>query len=414
MTQTNVFLSSRMKLGIDHLAMANLIGLGKDGADVYKMWECSPASASALRHSQIDNIMAMVEIAKIQAPLPAPRVGDFTFIDLFAGIGGMRLGFQSQQGRCVFTSEWDKFAQKTYLMNYGEIAHGDIRDICSRQVPDHDILLAGFPCQAFSQAGLKKGFYDTRGTLFFEVQRILVEKRPKAFLLENVKQLKGHDKGRTLKTIIDTLKGEVPTLPEDVILSDEVKKTLAIPLNYDVHMKVLSSRDFGLPQHRERIFIVGFDKDQTSVEARSSFLFPKPTAKKTRISDILVPMEEGELAKLRLSDKLWAGHQLRREKHAAKGNGFGCNVFTPEQAYTVTLSARYYKDGAEILIDQSHLGKNPRKLSPREAAYLQGFPKQFIVDAVSSAQFYKQCGNAVSVNVIKEIARNMKTVIQSK
>jgi DNA (cytosine-5)-methyltransferase 1 len=324
----------------------------------------------------------------------------------------MRLGFQYENGKCVFTSEWDKFAQRTYLVNYGEIAHGDIRLIDTKMIPNHDILLAGFPCQSFSQAGLKKGFSDTRGTLFFEIQRILVDKKPKAFLLENVKQLKGHDKGRTLATIISILRGESTNLPGEIELSDAVKKTLSIPLNYEVHMQVLSSRDFGLPQHRERVFIVGFDKNQVSKKSRLCFEFPKPSGVETRVGQILKEHSEDELDVLTLSDRLWNGHKLRRKKHAAKGNGFGCNVVTADDNYTMTMSARYYKDGAEILVDQSGIGRNPRKLSPREAAFLQGFPSRFDVSAVSPSQMYKQCGNAVSVNVIKAIAKNMVGVLK--
>lgn len=412
MTPENIFKDVRLELGIDLLSMANLLNLGKNGEHDLALWEEDETLASQLRRRQAGELIDHVAKIKRDAPLKGALEGKFTFIDLFAGIGGMRLGFQSQGGVCVFTSEWDKFAQKTYLANYGEVAHGDIRSIKAKDIPEHDVLLAGFPCQAFSQAGLQKGFYDTRGTLFFEVQRVLVEKRPKAFLLENVKQLKGHDKGRTLNTILSILQGEAPSLPDDIVLSDETKSALSVPLNYDVRMKVLSSRDYGLPQHRERVFIVGFDKDQVSEASREKFKFPQPSGIKTALSDILEDITDAERAKLTLSDKLWQGHQLRRKKHAQKGNGFGCNVFQPDAPYTVTISARYYKDGAEILIDQSHLNMNPRKLSTREALSLQGFSSAFVSSAVSDVQMYKQSGNAVSVNVIQAIASEMMKVLE--
>ncbi|MGC7892788.1 DNA cytosine methyltransferase [Vibrio anguillarum] len=320
----------------------------------------------------------------------------FKFIDLFAGIGGIRLPFQQLGGECVFTSEWDKFAQKTYLANYGEMPNGDITQIKAADIKDHDILLGGFPCQAFSQAGLKQGFSDTRGTMFFEIQRILVEKRPKAFLLENVKQLKGHDKGRTLKTIVDILKGNhKQEIPTDIPMSEEARNALTKKLNYWVDFKVLRAADFGVPQNRERIFIVGFDKDYFGeVEFSEIFKWPTPPCIPTRVGDILQTRAEltAEEAKYNkdvytISDKLWAGHKKRKEGHKTKGNGFGYSLYNACSEYTNTISARYYKDGSEILIDQSEVGKNPRKLTPRECARLQGFPEDFIVDVVSLRLF---------------------------
>lgn len=248
---------------------------------------------------------------------------DFTFIDLFAGIGGIRYPFQKLNGHCVFTSEWDKFAQKTYLANYGEMPNGDITQISAKDIKDHDILLGGFPCQAFSQAGLKQGFSDTRGTMFFEIQRILTEKKPKAFLLENVKQLQGHDKGRTLKTITDILRGEYDQdIPEDVPMSEEARHALSEKLNYWVSYKVLRAADFGVPQNRERIFIVGFDKDYFSgVDFDSLFMWPEPPKTLTRVGDILEPQhvleeEKRVLGKDRytISDKLWEGHKKRSDE----------------------------------------------------------------------------------------------------
>lgn len=219
---------------------------------------------------------------------------DFTFIDLFAGIGGIRIPFQELGGKCVFTSEWDKYAQETYCANFGEMPDGDITKIEAKVIPDFDVLLGGFPCQPFSQAGLKKGFADTRGTLFFEIERIIREKRPKAFLLENVKQLRGHDKGKTLKVILEHL---------DV-------------LNYCVSTEVLRARDFGIPQNRERIYIVGLSKDWYPISEDYKFSFPAPTHEATRLGDIL---EENVDAKYTISDILWgASTQKRRTQEKRK------------------------------------------------------------------------------------------------
>ncbi|TOI57135.1 DNA (cytosine-5-)-methyltransferase, partial [Vibrio parahaemolyticus] len=260
----------------------------------------------------------------------------FKFIDLFAGIGGIRLPFQRLGGECVFTSEWDKFAQKTYLANYGEMPNGDITKIKAADIADHDILLGGFPCQAFSQAGLKQGFSDTRGTMFFEIQRILVEKRPRAFLLENVKQLRGHDKGRTLKTIVDILNGNHDQqIPEDIPMSEESRHALTEKLNYWVDFKVLRAADFGAPQNRERIFIVGFDKDYFSdVDFSEVFKWPTPPCTPTRVGDILqshaelrADEEKHNKDVYTISDRLWTGHQKRKEEHKTKGNGFGYTLY---------------------------------------------------------------------------------------
>ncbi|HBO21914.1 MAG TPA: DNA (cytosine-5-)-methyltransferase [Providencia sp.] len=302
-------------------------------------------------------------------------------IDLFAGIGGIRLGFDQAFGgvNCVFTSEIDKFAIQTYKANFGDDnIHGDITEISEFDVPEHDILLAGFPCQPFSQAGLKKGFSDTRGTLFFDIERILLERKPKAFLLENVKQLRGHDKGRTLQVILDHLKDA----------------------GYVVYHDVLKARDFGIPQNRERIFIVGF-LDQ-SVE----FKFPEPVGIETKVGSILEPKVDDLYT---ISDKLWEGHQRRKIQNKLNGKGFGYGLFNEESAYTNTISARYYKDGSEILIEQK--GKNPRKITPREAARLQGYPDTYEIP-VSNAQAYKQFGNSVCVPVIEAIAKEMRKAMK--
>nr|DAQ88131.1 MAG TPA: Cytosine specific methyltransferase [Caudoviricetes sp.] len=304
----------------------------------------------------------------------------FTQIDLFAGIGGIRLGFQKNGGKTIFSSEWDKFAQKTYRLNYGELPEGDITKIDPLSIPEHDILLAGFPCQPFSQAGLKKGFNDTRGTLFFNIAEILREKKPKAFMLENVKQLKGHDKGKTLEIILNTL--------------DELDYYVPEP-------QVLNAYDFGVPQNRERIIIVGFNKSYLP-ERFEEFIYPEGIKDYTiKVGDILskhVP------DKYTISDKLYKGHLERKKMHELKGNGFGFCLFDDESNYTSTISARYYKDGSEALIEQKN--KNPRMLTPRECARLQGFPEDFIIP-VSNAQAYKQFGNSVCVNVIDAVAKKM-------
>lgn len=299
-------------------------------------------------------------------------------VDLFAGIGGIRLGFENASNNkieCVFTSEWDKYSKETYQANYNnEKVFGDITKIDENEIPKHDILLAGFPCQPFSQAGLKKGFLDTRGTLFFDIERILAHRKPQSFLLENVKQLRGHDKGRTLETIIRHLK----------------------KIGYNnVQHKVLKARDFGLPQNRERIYIVGFLDDNIKFE------FPKPTYEPTRVGEIL---EKNVDEKYTISEKLWAGHQRRKRENKLKGKGFGYGMVSENSEYTNTLSARYYKDGSEVLIHQK--GKNPRKLTPRECARLQGFPESFKIP-VSDTQAYRQFGNSVPVKVIEKIAEQM-------
>ena len=342
---------------------------------------------------------------------------DFTFIDLFAGIGGMRLPFQELNGECRFSSEWDRFAIKTYRANFGELPKGDITKISSDQIPSHDVLLAGFPCQAFSQAGLKRGFSDTRGTMFFEIQRILAEKQPKAFLLENVKQLKGHDKGKTLKTILEILRGESkPNIPVDYPISDEVRKSMSKRLDYAVDFRVLKANNFGVPQKRERIYIVGFNrnyfKDSKFLEMKIQEMFVHLEEKKsiTRLGDVLENNTDVD-QKYTISNRLLAGHIRRRKEHKLKGNGFGYSLFNEESPFCNTISARYYKDGSEILIDQSEIDKNPRKLTPRECARIHGFPDDYIVSAVSDVQIYKQFGNSVSVPVVKEIASSMINII---
>ncbi|MDO4801726.1 MAG: DNA (cytosine-5-)-methyltransferase [Prevotellaceae bacterium] len=365
----------RLALGLTQKEFADALGMGKNGDRTIRRWENGETSPSSL---ELDAVLSFAENTPFPA-VPAEKAA-FKFIDLFAGIGGIRMPFQELSGCCVFSSEWDAHAQKTYRVNYGETPAGDITKIEAADIPDFDILLGGFPCQPFSQAGLHKGFADTRGTLFFEIERIITEKRPKAFLLENVKQLAGHDKGRTLKVILEHLHA----------------------INYHVDYRVLRAADYGVPQNRERIYIVGFDAEYFNISENYEFPYPAPSHIPTRLGDIL---ETDVDEKYTISDTLWAGHQRRKEEHKAKGNGFGFSLFNADSEYANTISARYYKDGSEILIDQGE-GKNPRKLTPREAARLQGFPENFIIP-VSDMQAYKQFGNSVAVPVIRAISKQL-------
>jgi len=327
-------------------------------------------------------------------PFPHKKNTSFTFIDLFAGIGGFRLAMQANGGKCVFSSEWNKFAQVTYAANFGETPFGDITQEETKQaIPSgFDVLCAGFPCQPFSIAGVSKknslgretGFKDkTQGTLFFDVADILNRYRPKAFFLENVKNLASHDKGNTFKVIRSTIE----------------------ELGYSLHYLVMDGKSF-VPQHRERIMMVGFNKDLFNGEEQ--FTFPKLKDPILSVKDIL---EERVPDKYTLSDKLWSYLQTYAEKHKAKGNGFGYGL-VDLNGITRTLSARYYKDGSEILIPQE--GKNPRRLTPRECARLMGYPDEFIIDRVSEVQAYKQFGNSVIVPLItsvsKELVKTLKTL----
>ncbi|MFK3957913.1 DNA (cytosine-5-)-methyltransferase [Pseudalkalibacillus hwajinpoensis] len=309
----------------------------------------------------------------------------YKFIDLFAGIGGIRLAFE-EYGECVFSSEWDNKAKETYKLNFGEEPEGDITQIDEKDIPDHDILLAGFPCQPFSLAGVSKknslgkqhGFLDeTQGTLFFDLARVIKEKQPQAFLLENVKNLRNHDKGKTFKMI---------------------KKVLEEELGYTVYDRVINAKGL-VPQNRERIYIVGFKKP-------IHFEFPVIPEKGPPLRTIL---DNNVIDKYTLSDKLWNYLQAYKEKHSKKGNGFGFGL-ADLNSNTRTLSARYHKDGSEILIPQGE-GKNPRRLTPRECARLQGFPETFKIE-VSDTAAYKQFGNSVAVPVVKEIAKNIIYAIE--
>ena len=316
-----------------------------------------------------------------------PENAGFTFIDLFAGIGGMRIAYEKAGGHCVYSNEWNKYSQQTYFANFGEQPDGDITKVNAETIPDHDILVAGFPCQPFSIAGVSKkqslgratGFEDkTQGTLFFDICRILKAKRPKAFMLENVKNLKSHDRGRTFKVITEALE----------------------ELDYEIFHAVLDGQNF-VPQHRERILIVGFDRKRYGRDLGFRFnitpVEPKPVMK-----DILETTVDD---KYTLTDKLWLYLQNYAAKHRAAGNGFGFGIADPN-GVARTLSARYYKDGSEILIEQYN--KNPRRLTPRECARLQGFPDDFIIP-VSDTQAYKQFGNSVVVPLMANVAQLVVT-----
>lgn len=357
-------------------------------------------------HHCEDYTMADVEIAVadplqsdlfsrfFNVPFPAPAHPRFTFIDLFAGIGGFRIAMQNNGGECVFSSEWNKYSQKTYLANFGEMPFGDItKELTKSFIPEtFDILCAGFPCQPFSIAGVSKkkslgrptGFEDkTQGTLFFDVAEIIKRHRPKAFFLENVKNLTSHDKGNTFRVITETLE----------------------ELDYSVHYRVMDGKAY-VPQHRERIMIVGFDRRR--YHGNEAFSFPKQEEPHNSIKDIL-QSEVDE--KYTLSDKLWSYLQNYAIRQKAKGNGFGFGLVDLD-GIARTLSARYYKDGSEILIPQE--GKNPRRLTPRECARLMGYKDSFIIDAVSDVQAYRQFGNSVVVPLITAVGEQIVKTLKIK
>jgi DNA (cytosine-5)-methyltransferase 1 len=344
---------------------------------------------------------------------PSPQASDFTFIDLFAGIGGMRTGFEAAGGKCIFTSEWNKYALQTYVRNFGydHPIVGDITKVNVKDIPSHDVLLAGFPCQPFSIAGVSKknslgrkhGFEcTTQGTLFFEIERILAWHRPAAFLLENVKNLKSHDKGLTFAVIMETLE----------------KK-----LGYRVRTKIIDGCAW-TPQHRERIFIVGFRNDVPfefdQVEIPTEGDHPKLDAVLHREDGSEEPEEpyttkQGLVnPKYNLTDHLWNYLQEYAARHKAKGNGFGYGLVGRDDIAR-TLSARYYKDGAEVLVNRG-TGKTPRRLTPRECARLMGFDRpdlpRFEIP-ISDTQAYKQFGNAVVTQAVEAVAKAMRPHILS-
>lgn len=358
---------------------------------------------SSLHMTQKDFVLSVLhqahENSSVQAKLPfdpqrvelsAVERMPFSFIDLFAGIGGFRIPLESAGGKCVFSSEIDKYSQKTYKAWFGEMPHGDITEINAADIPDHDILAAGFPCQPFSLAGVSKknslgrahGFNcEIQGTLFFNIASIIEVKRPPVVLLENVKNLKSHDKGRTWKVIQTTLEKD---------------------LGYKVFHKIIDAADY-VPQHRERVYIACFDKKVFGENA--PFEFPdKPEGSRPKLADILDPHPD---AKYTLTDHLWKYLQDYAERHRAKGNGFGFGLADP-QGITRTLSARYYKDGSEILVPQD--GKNPRRLTPKECLKLMGFPEHLPI-VVSDTQAYRQFGNAVVPKVAEAIVQQIVVLL---
>jgi len=323
-------------------------------------------------------------------PYPPPKKPRFTFIDLFAGIGGFRQALQDLGGNCVFSSEWDIHAARTYYVNYGVIPFGDIREIDADSIPDHDILCAGFPCQPFSIAGVSKktslgqatGFEDeAQGTLFFEIKKILEAKRPPFFLLENVKNILSHDKRKTIKVIKKTFK----------------------KLEYEALIDVVDGKNW-VPQHRERVFFLGYDKKRFNAIPSSDFFIPKePKPNYSYLTlDKIIDLSHNNRT---LSDGTWEALKRHKAKHTAKNNGFGYKILdypiTPDQV-TWTISARYYKDGADCLVPQP--GKNPRQLSINEILLLQGFDPNRFTFPGGIGQAYKQLGNSVVIPAIKESA----------
>jgi len=392
----NEFAALRVRAGLSVEDLALMTGYS---ARQVQRWEAGDGTP---REAAIGLLRSMAAVAP-------NRSDSFNFIDLFAGIGGIRKGFEAIGGHCVFTSEWNKFAQQTYAANFRDNhpPHGDITTIETGEIPDHDVLLAGFPCQPFSIAGVSKknslgrkhGFLDeTQGTLFFDVARILKAKRPAAFLLENVKNLTSHDKGRTFQVIL---------------------KTLTEELGYKVWHKVIDAQHF-VPQHRERIVIVGFRDnvpfgwDDLNLPAKGSvrlrsILHREDGSEKAEAAYTLGP-DAIVNGKYTLTDKLWQYLQGYAAKHKAAGNGFGFGLVTPNDVAR-TLSARYFKDGSEILVSQGK-GCNPRRLTPRECARLMGYGDDFRIP-VSDTQAYKQFGNSVAVPVFEAVARIMQPHIQA-
>ncbi len=380
----------REKAGLTIDEAADLLAISRRTAYRYETGESQP------------NRLAKRTLKEKATCRQQPAGRGFSFIDLFAGIGGMRKGFEAIGGKCVFTSEWDRWSRETYAANF-PVDHefaGDIREFTKDEeslarIPRHDVLLAGFPCQPFSIAGVSKknalrrphGFMcDTQGTLFYDLAEIIAFHRPPAFLLENVRNLESHDKGRTFATIRNVLENE---------------------LHYHVHYRVISSEPW-VPQKRERIFIVGFrepaDFDFDRLE--------KPFGQQPKLGDILQSPAEVP-AKYTLTEHLWNYLQAYKRKHASQGNGFGYSVFGPNDV-TRTLSARYYKDGSEVLVEQP--GHRPRRLTPRECARLMGFDapsgEEYHIP-VSDTQAYRQFGNAVVVPVVEAVARLMQPCIQT-
>jgi len=346
----------------------------------------------------IQDEAAQYEVFDLEVPFPAPGRSKFTFIDLFAGIGGFRLAFQNLGGKCVFTSEWDKYSQQTYKANFGELPFGDItKKETQKYIPDEfEILCAGFPCQAFSIAGKRGGFKDTRGTLFFEVAKIIKSRKPKAFFLENVKGLRNHDKGKTLATILNVLRND---------------------LGYYVpEPQIVNAKNYGVPQNRERIFIVGFRQDLKV----DNFKYPLPKKKIPTIAEILE--EEKVSVKYYLSERYLETLRKHKARHMDKGNGFGYEIISNEGIANAVVCGGMGRE-RNLILDNRITDFKPvtnikgrvnregiRKMTPREWARLQGFPDKFRL-VVSDAQAYKQFGNSVAVPAIQATAQNIIKLI---
>lgn len=334
---------------------------------------------------------------KNEFAVPTSKLAPFTFIDLFAGIGGMRIAFQNLGGECVFSSEIDSNAQKTYFTNFGEIPHGDITKIDASSIPDHDILVGGFPCQAFSIAGKRGGFNDTRGTLFFEVARIIYEKQPKAFFLENVKGLTNHKGGKTLATILHVLRNDLGYIVPDP--------------------KIINAKHFGVPQNRERVFIVGFRPDM-EIDA-SSFIYPSPSNARPQIADILE--EETVSAKYYLSTVYLNCLERHKKTNQAKGNGFGYEIRNTSDIANAIVTGGMGRE-RNLIIDNRLQDFTPvthikgeinrqgiRRMTPREWARLQGFPDSFQI-CVADTHAYKQFGNSVAIPAVQATAQILYSV----
>lgn len=371
-------------------------------ADAFTHWAAMLDMPEEVHHAErafrfmethgLDPLRVRDEVIAFRGDEKTPSNTTFRFIDLFAGLGGFRIGCEAHGGRSVFTSEWDRWSQSTFFANHGEVPFGDITEIEAYEIPEHDILCAGFPCQPFSLAGVSKknslgrkhGFDDpTQGTLFFDIKRILDYHKPSGFILENVKNLRSHDKGRTFKVIMDTL----------------------IDLGYTVKADVLDGKWY-TPQHRERIFLVGIRNDLAS--AGHEFHWPEQPTAMPALGSIL---ESDPAPEHTLTDHLWQYLQDYARKHQAKGNGFGFGLAHPE-GITRTLSARYHKDGSEILIPQHDM--NPRRLSPLECRRLMGYPESFQIDGigVSRTQLYRQFGNSVVVPLVTAIAGELTAALR--
>lgn len=365
-----------------------LQNIGHESEKYYK-----EKALNLLKNNMLINILSDLEW---DVPFPPVQKPKFTFIDLFAGIGGMRIAFQNLGGKCVFSSEWEKNAQYTYDLNFGEVPFGDITKINEKEVPNHDVLVAGFPCQAFSIAGRREGFEDTRGTLFFDVARIIKEKHPKAFFLENVKGLINHDKGRTLSIILKTLRDDL-----DYYVPDP---------------KIINAKDFGVPQNRERIFIVGFRRDL----GIKSFKYPEPLKEQKTITDI--KEEKVVSSKYYLSTQYLKTLREHKKRHESKGNGFGYEIISDDEIANAIVVGGMGRE-RNLIIDKRLVDFTPvtaikgevnregiRKMTPREWARLQGFPDSFKIE-VADTQAYKQFGNSVAVPAVQETAKKIIEIL---